>query len=72
MTLEQSLSCPVCHCPNIRADRCPNCETDLSTIQQLRSLPIVPPSRLLRGAGLGGFVGMILGLAIGWMLRGGT
>jgi hypothetical protein len=64
------LTCPVCDCPNIRTDRCPNCETDLSSIRQLRSLSPIPPSRLVQGFGFGAILGLLLGLVIGWMLRG--
>jgi hypothetical protein len=64
------IACPVCDCPNVRTDRCPNCETDLSSIRQLRSLSIVPPSRLLQGVVVGTALGLILGVAIGWQLRG--
>ncbi len=65
------LNCPVCDCPNVRTDHCPNCETDLSSIRQLRSLSHIPPSRLLQGFGFGTAWGLLLGLAIGWLLRGG-
>jgi hypothetical protein len=64
-----SLTCPVCQCPNIRSDRCPNCETDLSLIWQLRSLPLVKPDRFWQGVGLGGSFGLLLGLAIATLLR---
>ncbi|MGD2181917.1 hypothetical protein [Lusitaniella coriacea] len=36
-----SLTCPVCNRPEIEGNRCPNCETDLSSVRMLIELPPV-------------------------------
>ena len=35
------LTCPVCDRPEVEGNICPNCETDLSLIIQLKKLPII-------------------------------
>ncbi len=60
-----TMNCPVCDRPNVKGDVCPNCDTDLSLIRKLQSLPPVP-SRIPVGIATGAIALLfIFGVAFG-------
>jgi hypothetical protein len=62
--MSDQLTCPACQRQQISTVNCPNCETDLSALRILASLPLVQTSKLDYRWLLLGIASIVLGLII--------